>query len=40
MVQWCVVRYLHPAGHNPRRNIKADKDFAKELQFKDIEFPV
>ena len=30
----CLVRYLYPADHNP------DKDFAKELDFKDIMLPV
>ena len=23
----CLVRYLHPADHNPGRITKADKDF-------------
>ena len=36
--KWCLVRYLHPADHNPRRIIKAYKDFAKRLDFKDIKF--
>ena len=36
----CLVRYLIPADHNPRRITKADKDFAKRLDFKDIKFPV
>ena len=35
-----MVRYLNPADHNPRRITKADKDFAKKLDFKDIKFPV
>ena len=38
--KWCLVRYLHPADHNPRRITKANKDFAKKLDFKDIKFPV
>ena len=25
--KWCLVRYLNPADHNPRRIIKADKKF-------------
>ena len=29
-----------PANHNPRRITKADKDFPKGLDFKDIKFPV
>ena len=36
----CLVRYLHPSDHNPRRITKADKDFLKRNDFKDIEFPV
>ena len=35
-----MVRYLNLAEHNPRRITKADKDFAKRLDFKDIKFPV
>ena len=38
--KWCLVRYFNPAGHNPRRIIKADKNFAKILDFKDTKFPV
>ena len=38
--KWCLVRYLKPPDHNPRRVTKADKDFAKRLDFKDIKFPV
>ena len=33
--KWCLVRYLNPTDRNPRRTIKADKDFAKKLDFKD-----
>ena len=36
----CLVRYLNPADHNPRRITKHDKDFAKRLDFKDKKFPV
>ena len=35
----CLVRHLNPADHNPRRITKADKDFAKRLDFKDMKFP-
>ena len=35
-----MVRYLNPADHNQRRVTKADKDFAKRLDFKGIKFPV
>ena len=39
-VKWFIVRYLNPAEHNPRRITKADKDFAKTLDFNDIKSPV
>ena len=32
--------YLHPADNNPKRIAKADKDFAKNLNFENIKFPV
>ena len=35
----CLVRYLHPADHVQRRLRKVNKDFARELAFKDIKFP-
>ena len=38
--KWCLVGYLNPADHNPRRITKANKDFAKRLDFKDIKFPI
>ena len=38
--KWCLIRYLNPVDYNPRRFTKADKDFAKRLDFKDIKFPV
>ena len=38
--KWCLARYLNPANHHPARIQKADKDFAKILDFKDINFPV
>ena len=34
------VRHLNPADHNPVRIAKADKDFAKRVDFKDIKFTV
>ena len=37
--KWCLVRYLQPADHNTRRILKADNDFARQLDFKDIKFP-
>ena len=38
--KWCLVRYLNPADRNPAKVTKADKDFAKGLDFKGINFPV
>ena len=38
--KWCLVRYFHHTDHNPGRITKAGKDFAKELDFKDIKFTV
>ena len=37
--KWCLVNYLHPVDHNPKGITKADKDFSKKLNFKDIGFP-
>ena len=39
-VIWCLVKYLKPADHNPRRITKADEDFAKRFDFNDIKFPL
>ena len=36
----CLVRYLYPADHHPTRIRKVDKEFARELDFKDIKLPV
>ena len=38
--KWSIVRYLNPANHQPARITKADKDFAKKLDFKEMKFPV
>ena len=38
--KWGLVVYLNPADHNSRIITKADKDFAKRLDFTDIKFPV
>ena len=38
--KWCLVRYINPADHNPRKITKADKDFSKRSDSKDIKFPV
>ena len=37
-IKWCLVRYLNPENHNARRFAKADKDFTKGLDFKDMKF--
>ena len=39
-VKWCLVRYLIPADRNPARITKADRIFAKKVDFKDIKFPI
>ena len=31
--KWCSVTYLNPADDTPRRITKADKEFAKRLDF-------
>ena len=38
--KWRLVRYLNPAYYYQVRITKADKDFAKTFDFKDIKFPV
>ena len=35
-----IVRYFHQVNHNLKRITKADIDFAKKINFKDIKFPV
>ena len=36
--KWIRVRYLNPADRNPPRITKADKEFAKKLEFKNMKF--
>ena len=36
----CLVRYLNLADHHSARVTKADTYFGKEIDFKDIKFPV
>ena len=36
----CLVRYLNPADHHPKKITKANKYFAKSLDFRDINFAV
>ena len=38
--KWFIVRYVNPTDHDPRRITKANKDFTKKIDFKDIKFPV
>ena len=38
--KWRLVRYLNPEDHHPARITKADKDFDKNRDFKDIKCPV
>ena len=38
--KWCLVRYFHPADHQPARTTKAGKDYSKKLDFKDMKFSV
>ena len=38
--KWCLVRNVNPIDHNPAKITKTDKDFAKNLDFKDKIFPV
>ena len=38
--KWSLCRYLNPADINPAKIKKADKDFTKNLDFKNIKFPV
>ena len=40
MLQMVFSQILHPADHHPARITNPDKNFAKELSFKDIKFPV
>ena len=36
----CLVRYLNPSNHHLARIKKADKDFAKRLDLKDLKLSV
>ena len=38
--KWSIVRYLNPTDRNLARIAKADKEYAKKLDFKNIKFPV
>ena len=34
LFKWCLVRYLNLADRNPAKITRANKDFAKKLDFK------
>ena len=38
--KWSIVRYVNPVDHDPRRIKKADQDFAKRIDLKNIKFSV
>ena len=38
--KWSIFKYSNPANRHPAKITKADKDFAKKLDFKDIKFHV
>ena len=38
--RWCLVRYLNPVNKNPVKILNVDKEFAKQLNFKGVKFPV
>ena len=38
--KWSLVKYLHLEYHHPPRITIADKDFTKNVDFKDIKFAV
>ena len=40
MIMNALIRYLNPADRNPARITKANKEFTKKLDFKNIKFPV
>ena len=40
MFIWCHVRHINPIKDHPGRIKKTDRDFANNLNYGDIEFPV
>ena len=38
--RWCHIRHLNPQNKNPQRITKTDKNFIKQLDYSNIEFPV
>ena len=39
-LKWCLIRYLNLVDHHRARIRKIDKDLARKLDFKDINFYV
>ena len=39
-LKWCLIRYLNLVDHHQARIRKIDKDLARKLDFKDINFSV
>ena len=39
-LNWCIVRYLHPANQRPARIRNIDEILSDELDFDKIKFPV
>ena len=37
---WCHVRHINPLKEHPERITKIDRDFANNLNYDGIEFPV
>ena len=37
---WCHVRHINPVKEHPGRIKKTDRDFANNLNYDGIEFPV
>ena len=37
---WCHVRYINPVKDHPGRSKNIDRDFANNLNYDGIEFPV
>ena len=38
--KWCLIRYVHPGDQNLEKIRKVGKGLARELDFKDMTFPV
>ena len=38
MNKQCILTYFNPANYYPARTTKTDKDFARKLDFKDVNF--